>query len=485
MSSGGQAQPQYQITEADKKRVEAIHAARKAYDGDFDAPLKKMPDQFDDNVIANRCQIVVDRGVDFLFGDEIDISAEENAPPEAQALLDKCWGRKEARVPLLQKLAMNGAIAGQAFLRIVPEPDNDTYRLVVIDPATVYLKTAPQDCETVLLYCIQYCTHQIVNNTPSTVYYREEIMRIDPDGDGDGGNPFADLDATWQIQHWTRVGDRGNWNAVGEPIVWAYNFPPIFSCQNLPRPNDPWGVPDITVSLIGMNNALNFNLSNINRDGRILAQPIIYATGTGQQEIDIRPGKIIGLPLSESKIAAVPITADIANLLAFAKDLRSEMGELTGVPDVASGRATELPRGNIAGIAIELMFMPLTKKTDKKRCLYGDLIINVSKALFVLAGLPGDIDVTLSWQSPLPHDDLPSIQAALLKQQAGVSRATTLRQLGEDPDEEAALRQAEATEQQAMQSHEQLIPEPTQGMNPRNGMVPLQGYGTQAHGGMQ
>src|SRR5581483_2196387 len=165
-------QPTYEITEADKKRQEAIHNARKAYDGEFDPPLRKMPDQADDNVIANRCQIVVDRGVDFLFGDEIEINAEEGAPPEAQALIDTVWGRKEARIPLLQKLAMNGAMAGQAFLRIVPEPDN-TFRLVVVDPATVFVKTAPQDCETVELFCIQYCTDEKLGGRPARIYYRE------------------------------------------------------------------------------------------------------------------------------------------------------------------------------------------------------------------------------------------------------------------------------------------------------------------------
>jgi hypothetical protein len=421
-----------------------------------------MPDQTDDNVIANRCQIVVDRGVDFLFGDELEISCEEDAPPAAQELLDKVWGIKETRMPLLQKLAMNGAMAGQAFLRIKPEP-NETYRLVVVDPATVFVKTAPQDCETVELFCIQYCTDEKRDGKPARVYYREEIARIDPDRDGDDGDPFADVDAIWSIQHWSRIGDRGNWTPAGAPIVWPYKFPPIFSCQNLPWPNDHWGFPDIVPALIGMNDALNFNLSNIQRDGRILAQPIIYSTGTGQQDLDIRPGKIIGLPLSESKIAAVSISADIANLLAFAKDLRAEIGELSGVPDVASGRATELPRGNIAGIAIELMFMPLLKKRGKKMCLYGDLIINVSKALFVLAGLSEDIDVTLAWQSPLPHDDLPSIQAALLKQQAGVSKATTLRQLGEDPEEEEVLNQAEAKQQAGNVNKGQTVSSPLQG----------------------
>src|SRR5260221_14469272 len=111
-----QAQPTYELSDADRARLERIAAAWKAYEGNFEAPLKKMQGEPDDNVMSNRCQPIVDRGVDFLFGEEIEISVEEDGPQEAQDILDKIWGRKETRIPLLQKHEMNGAVAGQAFL---------------------------------------------------------------------------------------------------------------------------------------------------------------------------------------------------------------------------------------------------------------------------------------------------------------------------------------------------------------------------------
>lgn len=458
-------QPQYTITDKDKARVKRIQDAWKAYEGELDKPLEKMPGQPDDNVLSNRMQAVVDRGVDFLFGKELELSCNENTsngdtqsddgtPQEetvqqrAQNFLNDTWGRKETRIPLLQKLAMNGAMAGQAFLRIVPEP-NGTFRLVTVDPATVYVKTAPQDCETALLYCIEYCTEQQTKEkiSPEKIYYREEIARNDPDQDGDDGNPFADVDATWTIQHWSRIGDKGNWTPAGEPIAWPYPFPPIFSCQNLPKPNDPWGYPDITPDLIGLNASLNLVQSNINRSEKIYGNPIIYATGTGESVIDNKPGKIIGLPLSESKIVAVNIVTDVANALQFANNVRSDIDEQTGVPGVATGRIADLPRGNVSGIVIELLFMPLLKKTDKKRCLYGELIIDVSKALLILKGMSGDIDITLNWQNPLPSDDLQSVQAAVAKQQIGISNTTLQRELGYDPDEQSDLKVEEEQQQ--------------------------------------
>lgn len=468
-------QPQYELTEDDKKRQKLIQHAWKAYDGELDPPLQKMPDGTDPNVMTNRCGPIVDRGIDFLFGKEVEISIEEGAPAEAQDFLNNIWGRKETRIPLLQDLAMNGAMAGRAFLRIVPNKDGSKFRLVVVDPAIVNVQTAPQDCETVLLYCIEYCCHEKINGKPQTVYYREEICRIDPDGNASKGMP--DDDDTWLIQHWSRAGDRGPWTPAGEPITWPYPFAPIFSCKNLPRPNSFWGKPDITPDIIGVNNSLNLEQSSTNLVNILYGQPILYATGTGQQQIDIRPGKIIGLPLSESKIAAVPITSDMANSLNFAANLRSDIDEQSSVPGVATGRISELPRGSMSGIAIELLFMPLLKKTDKKRCLYGELVIDVSKALLVLAGMSGDIEITLAWQSPLPSDDLPSVQAAVVKQQIGISNFTLQRELGYDPIEEAELSKSEDAAQLDNFSKGQGMPPAMQPGQP--GQAPLQGAGQQ------
>jgi hypothetical protein len=280
--------------------------------------------------------------------------------------------------------------------------------------------------------------------TPTSVYYREEICRVDPDNDGDDGNPFADSDAIWQIQHWTRVGDRGNWTPCGDPITWNYAFPPLFYCQNLPYPHDFWGLSDIPKDLIGLNIALNLVQSNINRIEKMYGQPIFYATGVGDSVIDIKPGRITGLPTPESKIQSVGVVSDTTNAMVFAENLRSDIDEQSAVPGIATGRLSGQPKGDMSGVAIELMFMPLLKKTEKKQCLYGELLINVSKALLVLNGMSEDIDIALAWQNPLPHDDLPATQSAVAKLGLGISATTLQRELGYDPEQEKLLNQADA-----------------------------------------
>jgi len=388
-----ETQPQYELTDDDRARAKRIQTAWDAYEGKFIKHFEKIQNEPDLNVISNRVVEVVNTSNEFLFGKELQITVAEGSPDEAQTFLDDCWGRKETRIPFLLRLGLNGAMAGNAFLRIVPGRKQGKFRLIEIDPAIVSVKTAPQDVQTILLYCLEYsCDEKDAAGKPQRVYYREEISRVDPidedpfsyeDEDADG----LDSDVTWQIQHWTQVAQagmqpkNGSWVPSGDPYIWPYPFSPIFSCQNLPRPNSFWGYPDVTDDLIGLNNSLNFVQSNINVTEKI--GRILYAPGTGEGTLHVDPGKIIQLPLPDQKIMSVAMQSNITALLAFAANLRSDMDEQAGVPGVATGRVDILPRG-ITGIAIEMLYGPLLKKTDKKRCTYGELIIEVSKALLVL-----------------------------------------------------------------------------------------------------
>jgi hypothetical protein len=460
-----QAQPVYEITEEDKKRIQRIADAWKAYNGELAPPLQKMPDGTDPNVMSNRCGPIVKAGVGLLFGKELEISVEKGAPQEAQDFLNTTWGRKEQRIPLLQDLAMNGAIAGCGFLRIVPGKAGK-FRLVVVDPSIVVgMQTAPQDCETVLLYCIQYSQMEKIDGRPREVFYREEIMRIDPDGNA--ARDMPDDDDTWQIQHWTQVGQTGmqpkltGWTAAGPPIVWSYPFPPLFKCKNMPNPNDPWGEPDITPDLIGENKSINLIQSCIALIEILYGHPFLVGEGIGESSVDRQPGRVM-IIAPGGKVYSVQITSDVANALIFLKKLQGNLDEESGVAGIAVGRIEDMPRGNISGIALELYFMSALMKTEGKRCRYGELIIDVSKALLVLNHMSGDIDMELAWQNPLPHDDLPSLQAAVTKLEIGVSKQSVLEEAGYDPDEEQKRNDEEdqhALEKQQAQQAALIPPE--------------------------
>jgi hypothetical protein len=480
-----QAQPQYIITPADKERIKNIQYAWKAFDGELTKPLVPDPELPDCNVMSNRCQAIVERGRDFLFGKEVQISLEKGSPPDAQTFIDDTWLRKEKRIPLLQKLEMNGAMAGQAFIRIVPTKainnnSHRVYKLINLDPQTVYVQTDPQDCESPILFCIQYCLMEMINGKSTRVTYREEISLNDPTAiDDDEGNPMAATPSqetiTWNIQHWTRIGngEKGDWSASGNPYTWPYTFPPIFYTQNLPNPNSFWGYADLTRDLINTNASINLTESDINQTNTLLGNPLIYSTGTGFQDLSIARGRITELPNPDSKIAAVTIGSDLTSARAFAGDLRTNMDEQSSVPGVATGRLQDIVSGATSGVAIELMFMPITMKTDTKRCLYGDMIIQVTEALLILEKFSPLIKIELAWQKALPADGLADVQAGIAKLEIGVSKTTVLREMGYDPEEELELNQSADAVALANFLKGSAMPPPLPGTKPLPGQEPV------------
>src|SRR5258708_38334451 len=101
-------------------------------------------------------------------------------------------------------------MSGSEFLHYGPCRKKGKFRLVEIDPCIINVKTAPQDCLTVLLYCIEYgIDGKDANGKPNRTYYREEISRIGPTEEDAFG--YEDMDAsgldsddTCSIQHLTR-----------------------------------------------------------------------------------------------------------------------------------------------------------------------------------------------------------------------------------------------------------------------------------------
>jgi hypothetical protein len=93
-----------------------------------------------------------------------------------------------------------------------------------------------------------------------------------------------------------------------------------------------------------------------------------------------------------------------------------------------------------------------------------------------------DIDITLSWESPLPVDDLQTVQAYILLKSIGVSNTSIMRKLGYDPEEEAKLSAAEdalALANNPLLQQQDALPTAIPGVAPLPGQPPAQAPGTQ------
>lgn len=435
-------------------RQRAIQDAWKAYRGQLPDPLKVTPGHPNDNVRVNRCAPIVDKGVEFLFGETVNLTHDN---PAIQEYLDGCWGDDDQRMTLLVELATSGALAGHAFVKLQPadEARGVLYPTVVLqDSQNMTVTTDPDDCSVAVRYTIEYDSLLLNGQTTRT---RQCTSRVDLDGNPVTGATLTNTDH-WEIVTFQQQG--GNWIPQGEPVVWPYTFAPILDCKNLPNPHSYWGQPDITPDIINMNQALNFTESNTSRMLKLFAHPWPVAKNTNMQQVHIEPGRIINLPGKDADLQLLQTSGDVAGAMAFAASLRADMDEQSGVPGVALGRHTDLPKGTISGVALQMLYGPLMKKTQKKRRLYGQLLRAICSAFLELGGFPADSSVEIQWPSMLPSDDTAAVQTSLLKQQIGVSDHTLLTELGYDPDVEADLKRDEGQQQVTAFSRGQGMPPP-------------------------
>lgn len=440
-------------SQADNDRKERMREAWRAYRGELQDPLKIEANQPNDNVRVNRCEPIVNKGVSFLFGQILSIEdtveshdTDSSAETPMQDFINGLWGDDDERMTLLSQMAINGAVCGQCFAKIIPPSVTQKYpRIVILDPMLIRLVTDPDDCTAIIAYIIEY-------NTGSTgVVKRQIISRVELQASLNDVTT-DDINEVWQIANYTRKGQGGSWYQVGDIEDWEWPFPPIFCCQNLPNPNEPWGMPDLTPDLIGINKVLNFVLSNMSRIIKYHGHPITYATGLSASQISISVDDLLCLPSPDSKINKIAAMENFTGLLSVVTDLRSDMDEQSRVPSVALGRLVDLPKGNISGVALQLLFQPLIEKTVQKQRLYGCMIRAVTRAAMTICGLIDikqyeDYKIKIHWANLLPVDDLAAAQTSLLWKQMGVSSATLLQSAGFNADDEAAKSQVEAAQQ--------------------------------------
>ena len=436
-------------------RAEAMRAAWDAYRGNLPDPFKIDSGQPNDNVKSNRFAAIVEKGVAFLFGQVVKITTTDNttAAGPAQDYLNTAWGDDDDRMTVLSKLAMNGAVCGHAFMKIIPpnvKAGKVFPRLVILDPQNVTVQTDPDDCDTVTAYTIEYATQDPL--TGGATRKRQVIARVDPDGlAGEYGD--QDTDDTWTITNCLMRA--GAWQVQGEPIAWPYPFAPIVDCQNLPNPNEFWGAPDLTPDLIEMGRVLNFVNSNISRILKMHAHPWVWARNTNASQISVAPGRIIVMPGQNAELQTLEMKSDLSSSMNFSAQLRSDMDEQSRVPGVALGRLTDLPKGTISGVALQLLFQPLIEKTVMKQRLFGRLMREASRRMLALGGFAYATEVEIHWPNLLPIDDNVAAQSALLLMQLGISKQTLMAELGYDYATESGRSADEAETEQTnyLQGH--------------------------------
>ena len=240
-----------------------------------------------------------------------------------------------------------------------------------------------------------------------------------------------------------RTDKRGNWLRIGEPTVWPWPWPPLVDAQNLPAPGQFWGRSDIDAVNIALTRAGNARASDLNRTARLHAHPSVLAKGmtpTQAAAIDLGNDKLTALPDPSMGLDYLELPEGASTSLGWLSELHDQFREHSRVPAVAAGRLDAA--GALSGVALRILFAPLLQHTAQKRLTYGRLIRDLTRRLLALGGWQGT--AVVQWPDILPTNDLEVWQTASAEQAAGVSRETSLRSRGLDPDQEEQNRTEEA-----------------------------------------
>lgn len=418
------------------QRIREIGQRWEAYLGQHRKTLKVRAGEPDDNVRINLTGVIVDAGVDFLFGDDLDFEqerekgdeqgAEDGADTPAEQWLNQVWDASR-RMTALQKLGINGGYSGHAALKIQPRegaPNTEPPRLIVIDPATFSAQWSEDDIDFVESYRI---TWNVMRDGKPAVR-RQRIERTD------GGQ--------WEIVDEISIGDSPRWILIGQ-TPWAYSWAPIIDCQNLPNPNEYYGRPDLTEDVVEANLAVNGVLSDMRKSVRLHASPKVWGSGIGEDStLDVAPDEAIILPDKESKIGTIEARHDPAAIELYQR-LKAALHEEARVPEIASGKLDQI--GQLSGLALQILYGPLVRKTRTKRRTYGELIRETNRRLVELRfGESAAAGKTLiHWPEMLPSDPKADAETALLDHDLGASKATLLEKRGYDADTEAKKRTEE------------------------------------------
>ena len=455
----------YAATPQDTKRLHEMATAWNAYNGIFRGGDEQWPlvwvkgEEPNPNVIVNRCGPAVDTDVAWLFGQSVSISAPKG-PKEAQQYLDEAWGvdsedsSDDDKMALLQDLAVNGAVTGHAFLKIVwdSESDQEYPQLVVLDSQMVRVQTDPHNRKIPVCYIIEYEMPDPLSSSDGAMgTFRQVIRRLDPDGKYHTTG-LPDDDTTWEIQdYWRRAGGSAFLpvhpdGSLCPPQPWSYSWPPIEDCPHLSQPNAYWGKPRLSHDAIRTNEAICTQASNINKLALYHGHPITYTikTGSNQRALRHKPGTILEV---SSDIKSVEGFADLQHLMDVEQDFRADFDELVHVPAQAFGRLQDVAKLPTSGIAIKLGYLTLIADVMKERRTYGMLIRRVSQHMLELKQKEwGTLSIALGWQDMMPTDDQATAQLVSTAKQAGMSDHYLCELLEVDYEQELQYRQDEQKE---------------------------------------
>jgi hypothetical protein len=346
------------------------------------------------NVVINMCEIVVDYTVSYLFPEMPTLELENDSETQTELDLRQMWS-DSGEASLLTKMAMNGAVAGHCFARLVLDDEGAPLKFVGLNPSTIIAWWAEDDVEQLVAYELRFGDGKGMG--------RQMIYR-------DQNNP-----AQWIIEDWILLktasetaieGDTAGkevWKMEDKPDIWIYAIPPVVDWQHLPLPNSYYGKGEL--NHLSLNDSVNKTASDIKSTLRYHAYPKMYAIGISKQEKEVQHGinQLITVENPAGKVGYVEMESDMQSSMNYIEMLRNTFYSISRT--VVFTGDIDIFRG-MTNLGVRTAFMPMQIKNNTLRRNYGNGIKLLSVLWQLVTGGSEPIIPKINWKEALPKDNL-------------------------------------------------------------------------------
>lgn len=416
-----------------RERAEAFNRAKKYYDGMQKRQLDLKDNEPDDNTVINVTQQAIDRTISFLFPAmpqfELDPDATDQTPDELW--LEQAFAMNGG-LALMHDLAMNGALSGMVYARIM-RPDRELHpfpQIIPIEPNSITTYWKADDIRKVVWHELHWAVEEF--DTVGHLVTIEYVLDFIKDG------------TNWEIiQYLNRTGSSTGWeidNSQSE--TWRYpNISPIVYWQHLPHSGNFYGRSEATH--LALNDKINLVASENNRIIRYHSSPKTVGTGIGVGEKGLRETGIDdfwAIENDNAKVYNLEMKSELESARAQELFLRDAYLAQSRVV-ILQGEVKDFQRVTNAGV--RTVFIDMLSKNVILRWNYGNGLQQIARRLLVVGG-KGDIMPDVVHADPLPVDDTERANIAVLERQMGVvSRQTISKKRGYNWDTELDKMEAE------------------------------------------
>jgi hypothetical protein len=329
----------------------------------------------------------------FTFGKGVRFETPEATGAIVPDILHRVWEKDNNRETVLMEMGQQGAVSGDAFVKVA-------YEEAYVDTSGVVVPGRVRILPLNAAHCFpEWHPHDRTRLLRMKIKYR-----------------FwgTSLEGTRQVFTYTEIlTDDSIEEYLNDELIDSRENPiglvPVVHIANRPVSGSPWGLPDCQ-DIISLNRQYNEVATSVADIINYHAEPITIITGAKASQLERGAKKVW---------AGLPKDAKVENLeggyqglkqgLEYLELIKRTMHEMVGIPETALGQVQ--PISNTSGVALSIQFQPLMNVWAQKTAQYGKGIVRINELVLRTIGIK-EPD-SFIWQeginSPIEEDQFPRL----------------------------------------------------------------------------